>query len=314
MKVLITSNSFGKFDPEPKAFMESLGWEVVGNRYHHILNEEEMMNEVPGVDAIILGSDTVSKKVLDKADSLKIISRYGVGIDNIDLQEAEKKGIKVTVTKNCNTEAVADYTIGLMLSTIRHICNVDHSLKKGKWNKETGLDLCHKTVGIIGLGSIGRQVVKRLKGFDCKILGYDKYIDDKYCEENNITVVDDPVNIFKQADIITLHAPGNSDGKPLIGKNELDLMNDHTVLINTARASLVDEEAIIDALKNKKIYGYGTDVFSSEPHINNQFLNLDNVVLSPHTAAVSVEAINKMTRCAVDNILDYFGVKKDEEN
>lgn len=138
MKVLITSNSFGKFDPKPRKMMEDLGWEVVGNRYHHIMNEEEMMGEVPGVDAIILGSDTVSKKVLDQADSLKIISRYGVGIDNIDLQEAERKGITVTVTKNCNTEAVADYAIGLMLATARHICNVDHSLKKGEWKKKQG--------------------------------------------------------------------------------------------------------------------------------------------------------------------------------
>lgn len=176
MKVLITSNSFGKFDPKPKAFMESLGWKVVGNRYHHIMNEEEMMGEVAGVDAIILGSDIVSKKVLDKADSLKIISRYGVGIDNIDLEECEKRGIKVTVTRNCNTEAVADYTVGLMLATTRHICNVDKNLKAGVWQKETGLDLCHKTVGVVGLGAIGRQVIKRLKGFDCKILGYDKLL------------------------------------------------------------------------------------------------------------------------------------------
>ena len=125
MKVLITSNSFGKCDSKPRELMESLGWEVVGNRYHHIMNEEEMMGEVPGVDAIILGSDTVSKKVLEKADKLKIISRYGVGIDNIDLEEAKKRNIEVTITRNCNTEAVADYAIGLMLSVMRHISTVD---------------------------------------------------------------------------------------------------------------------------------------------------------------------------------------------
>ena len=177
MKVLITSNSFGKFDPRPREFMEALGWEVTGNRYHHIMNEEEMMGEVPGVDAIILESDTVSKKVLEKADHLKIISRYGVGIDNIDLEEAKKRNIEVTITRNCNTEAVADYALGLILAVTRHICNVDANLKKGVWKKETGLNLCHKTVGVIGLGSIGRQVVKRLKGFDCRILGYDKFPD-----------------------------------------------------------------------------------------------------------------------------------------
>ena len=311
MKVLITSNSFGKFDPKPKKFMESLGWQVVGNRYHHIMNEAEMMEEVVGVDAIILGSDTVSKKVLEKADQLKIISRYGVGIDNIDLMEAKKRNIEVTVTKNCNTEAVADYAFGLMLATIRHISNVDANLKQGEWKKETGLDLCHKTIGVIGLGAIGRQVIKRLKGFDCHFLGYDKYLDEAYCKENNIEVLE-PREIFKKADIITLHAPGNPDGTPLIGKEEIGLMNKNTVIINTARASLVDEEALLEALENNEIYGYGTDVFDGEPHINEKFQALDNVVLSPHTAAVSVEAINKMTSCAVDHILEFFGIEKGE--
>ena len=311
MKVLITSNSFGKFDPRPREFMEALGWEVTGNRYHHIMNEEEMMGEVPGLDAIILGSDTVSKKVLEKADHLKIISRYGVGIDNIDLEEAKKRNIEVTITRNCNTEAVADYALGLMLAVTRHICNVDANLKKGVWKKETGLNLCHKTVGVIGLGSIGRQVVKRLKGFDCRILGYDKFPDEKYCQENEIEFME-PGEIFRKADIITLHAPGNPDGTPLIGEKELSSMNEHTILINTARASLVDEEALIRALRERRIYGYGTDVFSGEPHINENFKKLDNVVLSPHTAAVSIEAVNRMTCCAVDNILNYFGIEKGE--
>lgn len=309
MKVLITSNSFGKFDPKPKKYMESLGWEIVGNRYHHIMNEEEMMGEVPGVDAIILGSDTVSKKVLEKAEQLKIISRYGVGIDNIDLKEAERRNIKVTVTKNCNTEAVADYAVGLMLAVTRHICNVDHSLKQGNWKKETGINLCHKTVGVIGLGAIGRQVIKRLKGFDCQILGYDKFLDEEYCKANDIKVMS-PEEIFKTADIISLHVPGNPDGTPMIGAKELDMMGEHTILINTARASLVDEEALIQALQEHRIYGYGTDVFVDEPHINEKFMGLDNVVLSPHTAAVSVEAINQMTNCAVDNILEFFDIKK----
>lgn len=314
MKVLITSNSFGKFDPKPKAFMESLGWEVVGNSYHHIMNEEEMMGEVAGVDAIILGSDIVSKKVLDKADSLKIISRYGVGIDNIDLEECEKRGIKVTVTRNCNTEAVADYTVGLILATTRHICNVDKNLKAGVWQKETGLDLCHKTVGVVGLGAIGHQVIKRLKGFDCKILGYDKLLDENYCKENDITVME-PEEIFKQADVITLHVPGNPDGTPMIGEKELASMNENTILINTARGSLIDEKALIEALKGHKIYGYGTDVPSGEADeieaIKKRFEGLDNVVLSPHTAAVTVEAVNKMTNIAVDHILKFFDVKKE---
>lgn len=309
MKVLITSNSFGKFDEAPRKRMLDLGWELLDNRYHHIMSEEEMMNEVPGVDAIILGSDIVSKRVLDKADKLKIISRYGVGIDNIDTVEAEKRGIAVTVTKNCNTEAVADYTIALMLATLRHVCDVHSSLQKGIWKKETGMDLCHKTVGVFGLGAIGRQVVKRLKGFECKILGYDIFADEEYCEKEGICLLS-PQEIFKQADIITLHVPGNADGTHFITQQELELMKPEAVLINTARASLIDETAMVQALRQKRIYGYGTDVFDGEPHMNPEFIGLNNVVCSPHTAAVSVEAVNTMSHAAVEHLMEYFGVTK----
>lgn len=309
MKVLITSNSFGKFDEAPRKRMLDLGWELLDNRYHHIMSEEEMMNEVPGVDAIILGSDIVSKRVLDKADRLKIISRYGVGIDNIDTAEAEKRGIAVTVTKNCNTEAVADYTIALMLATLRHVCNVHSSLQKGTWKKETGLDLCHKTVGVFGLGAIGRQVVKRLKGFECRILGYDIFADEEYCRRERIRLVS-PQEIFKQADIITLHIPGNADGTHFITERELALLKPEAVIINTARASLIDETAMLQALRQKRIYGYGTDVFDKEPHMNPDFIGLDNVVCSPHTAAVSVEAVNTMSHAAVNHLMEYFGVTK----
>lgn len=309
MKVLITSNSFGKFDKAPRQRMLDKGWELVNNRYHHIMNEEEMMGEVPGVDAIILGSDTVSAKVLEKADKLKIISRYGVGLDNVDLEEAKRRGIKVTVTKNCNTEAVADYAIGLMLAVSRHICNVNEHLKHGDWMKETGVDLCHKTVGVLGLGAIGCQVVQRLQGFGCTILGYDKFIDEAYCQEQGIKVL--PLDeIYRRSDIITLHIPGNADGTHFINKRELELMKDSVILINTARASLVNEEDLLEALRNKKIYGYGTDVFAQEPNMNPAFRSLDNVVLSPHNAAVSVEAINKMSNTAVDHILEYFEIEE----
>lgn len=311
MKVLITSNSFGKFDGVPRQKMEALGWELIGNRYNHIMNEDEMVKEVDGVDAIILGSDTVSEKVLKAAKDLKIISRYGVGIDNINLEVAKEMGIEVTITSNCNTQAVGDYTIGLMLATLRHICNVDHHLKKNEWIKETGLDLTNKTVGVFGLGAIGKEVIKRLKGFNCTILGYDQYIDETYCKSENITIKQ-PNEIFKEADIITLHIPGNKDGTHVISQKELDMMSPSTVIINTARASLIDEDALINALKDKKIYGYGCDVFVDEPHINTEFQALNNVVLSPHNAAVSVEAINKMSHKAVNNLIEYFSKNRKE--
>lgn len=305
MKVLITSNSFGSYNPAPRQQMLDLGWELIDNRYHHIMNEEEMMEEVHDVDAIILGSDIVSKRVLDNAKKLKIISRYGVGIDNIDCAYAKEKGIEVTVTKNCNTEAVADYAIGLMLAVSRHICNVNYEMHQGNWVKATGLDVCHKTVGVFGLGAIGRQVIARLQGFGCHILGYDAFVDEAYVKEHNIELVQ-PEEIFQRADVITLHMPGSVDGTHFINKKELDMMKPTCIVINTARASLVNEIDMIDALRNNKLYGYGSDVFDGEPHMNPSFQELPNAVLSPHNAAVSEEAVNNMSQVAVDHLITFF--------
>lgn len=305
MKVLITSNSFAKFNEAPRKKMLELGWELIDNRYHHIMNENEMMKEVEDVDAIILGSDIVSKKVLEKANKLKIISRYGVGIDNIDQEEAKNRDIKITVTKNCNTEAVADYAIALMLSVSRHICNVNHDLQEGIWRKQTGLDLCHKTIGVFGMGAIGREVIKRLEGFGCTIIGYDKFVDEEYCKAHHIEVLE-PVEIFKRADIITLHIPGNADGTHFINRKEIEVMKKDVIVINTARASLINEVDMVEALKQHRIYGYGSDVFEGEPNMNPIFQGLNNVVLSPHNAAVSVEAVNKMSQAAVDHLVEFF--------
>lgn len=305
-RVLITSNSFGKSSPVYEQKLKDSGFEIIHNPLGRILNADEMSQLVSDVDAIILGSDTVNQAVLEKAKRLKIISRYGVGLDNIDLEVARRLGIKVTVTKGCNTEAVADYTVGLMLSALRHISKVDHHLRNQVWKKETGLDLCHKKVGIIGLGAIGKQVVKRLKGFDCHILAFDQYVDEQFCQENGIWIstIDE---ICQQTNIISLHVPQIEGNPPLIGSRQLALMNSETLLVNTARAGLVDQAALIETLAHQKIYGYASDVFDNEPNIPQELIYFENVVLSPHNAAVSQEAIHKMSALAVENVLNYFG-------
>ncbi len=303
MKVLITSNSFGRYDKDPVEMMQNAGWDLIPNPFGRILSEDEMVELIKDVDAVILGSDPVTRKVLENANKLKVISRYGVGTDNIDLETAKRLGITVKIAKDANSEAVADYTIGLMLSTLRHISDTDQHLRNGTWKKYTGLDLCNKTVGVFGLGAIGKGVVKRLSGFGCTILGYDLYEDAEFNSKYNVTL-SDAQTIFEKADIISLHIPGNANNQPLIGEDELNILKDTAVIINTARASLVDEKAVVDAINAGKIYGYGTDVFSSEPNIPEIFVGQKNVVLSPHMAAVSVGAINKMSQMAVQNIFD----------
>lgn len=305
MKVLITSNSFGQYDPEPIKLLQNLGWEIIRNPHGKILSEEDMIELVEDVDAIILGSDPVTKNVLESGKKLKVISRYGVGIDNIDVQTAREKGIEIARTVNANAEAVADYTVGLMISTLRHISEADNDLKNKKWRKYTGLDLNGKTIGVFGLGAIAKGVIRRLSGFDCKFIATDPFVDDEFCKKYNVEIMDAD-SILRNADVVTLHFPGNPDGTPLITSEKLALMKTESILINTARASIVDEDAVLNALNTDRLYGYGTDVFSTEPDIPEKFMNQSRVVLSPHMAAVSKGAINRMSEMAVNNILNYF--------
>lgn len=313
MELLITSNSFGKNDPSARQRLRDAGWDIRENPKGTILSESDMVEAVRGVDAIILGSDPVTSAVLDSAPELKLISRYGVGIDNIDMEAAKKRGVDIRVTRAANAEAVADFTLGLVLSLLRHIPKANDDLQNGTWKKRRGFDLYQKTVGVIGCGAIGRRVISRLKGFQCKILGYDLKPDSKYFLDNNIKQ-SSLEEILEKSDIITLHVP-NASGVTLIGEKELAKMKPDAVLVNTARGGLVDEQAVLRSLKSRNLYGYGADVFSSEPEIPSYFNGCEdlNLVLTPHMAAVSAEATSEMTRMAVDNVLEYFQRKGNDD-
>lgn len=307
MKVLVTSNSFGKYSKEPQKKLEEAGFEVILNPYHRMMNEEEFIECLSDVDAVILSTEKVTKKVIDSSPKLKMISRYGVGLDNVDLEYCKEKGILVTVTKGGNSNAVAEFAVSLMLSCLRGVAYADQYAKKNIWKKFTGMDLDGKTVGVVGLGSIGKLVVKKLQGFDVKILGYDVYYDEKFVKEYGVEKVsiDD---LVKNSDIITLHAPSN--GKAILGKEEFNEMKDNVVIVNTARSDLIDLNALLEAINNKKVFAVGLDVHENEPNFDKRFESLDNVILTPHQAAISKEASNKASQMAVDNILSYFEKEK----
>ncbi|MEG0737239.1 MAG: NAD(P)-dependent oxidoreductase, partial [Longicatena sp.] len=160
MKILVTSNSFGKYRQEPLEKLKSAGYEVVFNHYHRMMEEDEFIKELKDVDAVILSTEVVSKKVIDASTKLKMISRYGVGLDNVDLEYCKEKGIKVTVTKGGNSNAVAEYAIALMFAAMRGVCISAQCAKQNVWKKITGMDITGKTIGIVGLGAIGKEVAK----------------------------------------------------------------------------------------------------------------------------------------------------------
>lgn len=305
MKVLVTSNSFGKFEERAEKLLTENGFEVKLNPYKRIMNEAEFSAEITDADAVILGTEELNETVLKAAVKLKIVSRYGVGIDNIDTDYLARNNIPLTITKGCNHESVADFTIGLMLDVARGISYTDRKLRTTGWQKKVGVDLCHKTVGVIGTGSIGKEVIKRLTGFGCRILAYDLFYDEAFCRAYGIKRME-LSELFRQADILTLHVPGNQNAKPLIGEAEIGMMKDKVLIINTARLSLIDEAALLNGLKIGKIGGYGADAQLKEDDINQALYAFDNVVLTPHNAAVTIEASNKMSYAAAEHIMNYF--------
>ncbi|MGG5331841.1 phosphoglycerate dehydrogenase [Enterococcus sp. AZ163] len=305
MKVLVTSNSFGKFSNQAKELLEKNGFEVVLNKYKRIMNKEEFIGEIADAEAVILGTEILDEAVLKKAPKLKMVSRYGVGIDNIDTAYLEKYDIGLTVTKNSNNEAVADYTVALMLDVCRGVSYADRMLRTEGWKKKEGIDLCNKKVGIIGLGAIGKEVAKRVKGFNCELLAFDLFYDEDFCTKYNVKKASIE-EILKEAEVITLHIPGDPSSQPLINQESIKQMKNDAVLINTARLQLVDDEAIKEALNSGKLFGYGVDAQLSVEDIDTDYYTMDNVTLTPHNAAVTVEASNKMSYISAKNVVNYL--------
>ncbi|CAI9395184.1 Hydroxypyruvate reductase [Bacillus sp. T2.9-1] len=304
-KVLITPRSFGKHSEEASRILTAHGFEVVTNPYGRILTEEEMKKEIVDVDAVIVGVDPLNANVLAKAKNLKVISKYGVGTDNIDVDYCKTNNIPVTITRNANSDSVADFSFALMLAIARRIVEIDQSCRAMDWGKKTSIGIYGKTLGVIGTGSIGKGVIKRACGFDMDILAYDVCPDNEFAKEYKVTYVE-LEQLMKESDFITLHLPATPETTNLFSEKEFSMMKETAVLVNTARGELIDEDALYNVLRDKKIWGAGIDVFKKEPPEKKELLELDNIIIGSHTAASSVDAVNKMSLMAVENILANF--------
>lgn len=255
------------------------------------MDKEELKKTIKDYAAIIVRSATkVTREVIGNADNLKVIARAGVGLDNIDLDAAKEKGIKVVNTPGGTTISVAELTFGLMLASTRNITRADASLKEKKWEKKKlgGFELYGKTFGIIGLGRIGREVAKRAKGFGMKVVAYDPYVKKEEIPDIDVELVsmDD---ILKNSDFITLHIPAIPQTRHIISEAEIAKMKDGVVLINAARGGVVDEKAVYNGLTSKKIKCAAFDVFEVEPPLESKLLELDNFIATPHLGASTVE-------------------------
>lgn len=256
------------------------------------ITPEELVSSIPDYDAIVVRSRTkVTQEVIEASQKLKIIARAGVGVDNVDVEAATEKGIMVVNAPESTSITVAEHTMGIILSLARKISIADKSVKEGKWekNKFMGSELAGKTLGVIGMGRIGSQVVKRCKAFDMKILVNDPYITEEVASRLGATIVERDT-LFKESDVITIHVPLTPETKHSIGKAEFDLMKDTACIINCARGGIINEEDLYQALSNNEIGGAGLDVFETEPPVDNPLLTLDNLVATPHIGASTREA------------------------
>lgn len=282
-------------------------------------SREELLRKVSDKDGLLcLLTDRIDGEVMDAGKNLVVISTYSVGYDHIDIEEATKRGIYVAHTPGVLTEAVADFTWALILAITRRVVEADKFIRSGKWNMPwqpellVGREVYGKTLGIVGFGRIGKAVAKRAKGFDMKILVYDIAVDEETAKSLGAEVVDLDT-LLRESDIVSLHVPLTEGTRHMIGENELKKMKRTAFLINTARGPVVDEKALIRALREGWIEGAGIDVFEKEPtDIDNELLKLENVVVTPHIASASLEARRKMSELSATAIVKILKGEKPE--
>lgn len=302
-KVLITPRSYGKHNrDELVRKLNENGIEAIFNPYGNIMNEEQMIEAIKDVDGVILGVDPMNSNVLSNAKNLKVIAKYGVGIDNIDCDYANEKSITITRTVGANSNAVADYAMTLLCAVARNLVDIDKGCHNNDWGKKEALDIFGKKIGVIGLGAIGKGVVKRAKGFDMEVYGFDVFKDDDYIANNDIKFTDIDT-IVKECDFISLHLPLTNETKHILNKDNLKNAKSNLIIINTARGGLVDEDVLYDLLVEGKIYGLGLDVFEQEPPGDSKLLTLPNVIVGSHTAASTRGATIMMSEMATDSII-----------
>jgi phosphoglycerate dehydrogenase-like enzyme len=264
----------------------------------------ELKALVADAAAAIVSTDPFDADVLRSSPELRVIARVGVGVDSIDLGVATACGVAVTVTPGANESTVADHTIALMLAALRRVCEQDAAIRRGEWNR-TGVHapwtLSGSTIGLIGYGRIGRLVRKRLKGFSVEVL-----VSDPAHQGDDAVPSLGLHELLAASDIVSLHVPLLAGTRHMLGPAELALMRPHSVLVNTARGGIVDEEALADALEEGRLRAAALDVFEREPPHCSRLLKLPNVVLSPHYAGLSEQSIEEMTRRATASVIDVL--------
>jgi phosphoglycerate dehydrogenase-like enzyme len=304
MKVVVTPPAFCKSE-NLKSKLSNLFPNTVYNDKNDYLSESELIDFLKDADAAIIGRDPVTKATLVALPQLKMISKYGVGLDNLDIPSIKEKGVGLTVTAGTNKRSVAELTLSFMLGLCHQTFIGAERLKRGEWIREGGHDLSGKTIGIIGCGNVGKEVVHLLKPFGGVILVCDIEDRSEFCRDQGVTESSFE-SLIEKSDIVTLHVPLTDLTRDMIDEAILRKMQASAYLINTSRGPVVNPFALHEALVSGEISGAALDVFCSEPPDDMEFLQLANLMVTPHIGGNSVEAVEAMGQAAIDNLADFF--------
>jgi len=308
--VLVTPTSYGRNDPALKTDLEALVGKVTYNTTGKPLTSEALREMLPDVDGFIAGLDEIDAAALESASQLQVIARYGVGVSNVDLDAAKAKGITVTNTPAANAKAVAELTLTLLLNLLRPVMVAAGDTRQGGWMRTQGVSLEGKTIGLIGLGAIGREVARRLQGFDCRIIAFDVAYDEAFVQQQDIKIasIDE---LLAESDIVSLHVPVLDATRGMVNAEFLAKMKAGSYLINTARGELIDEDALVAALESGHVKGAALDAFQTEPPgAEHPLLKFEQVIPTPHMGAHTDGATNAMGWMAYQNCM---AVLKGEE-
>lgn len=306
MNIVVTSPSFSSnklLQEEIYKYFPNAKLNLDGKR----LNKEELIEYIKDADAVIVGLEPINKEVLDKCPKLKIVSKYGVGLNNIDLEACKKRKIAIGWTGGVNKLSVAEMALGYMLMLCRNLFVTSNELKNGIWNKAGGFQLSGKKVGIIGVGYIGKEVIRLLKPFNCEIYVNDIINQDEYYKENSL-IETSKEEIFKTCDIVTIHTPYDDTTKEIVNLEVFKIMKKSSFIINSARGGIINENDLKYALQNKLIGGAAIDAYMEEPPTDKELLNLPNLICTPHIGGNSKEAVEAMGMSAIKHLVEYFKV------
>ena len=304
-KVLVSAPYFLPVMETYRQRLAEEGVELIGARVNERLSEEELLEVVTDIDGIICGDDRITERVLAAAPRLKVISKWGTGIDSIDAEAAARQGIPVRRTRNAFSEPVADTVLGYMLTFARKLPLLDRDIRQGRWEKPRLMALGECVLGVVGVGDCGKAVVRRAVSFGMRVLGNDIVkLPDDFVTATGLEVVS-LGKLLATADFVSLNTDLNSTSYHLIGKAQLELMKADAHLINTSRGPVVEELALTQALQQGRIAGAALDVFEQEPlPVDSPLRALDNCLLAPHTANSSPKAWNRVHETTVQNLLD----------